>query len=736
MESRKYYRSLDFIRIIACLAVLFYHLNILRGGFLAVCTFFVLSGYLSGVSAFKKEKFSIKDYYVSRFVHIYLPLLFVVLLTVCITSFIPSINWVNLKPETTSVLCGYNNYWQLSANQDYFTRTINSPFTHFWYISILLQFDLIFPIIYFILHRITVKNNRIVPCILLTGLSIISVLYFYYSSINGEKMVIYYDSILRSFSIILGLWLSYISVYFGRLIPKLLRNRIIKDMIFYAYLFVLIGMYIVIDSSSKIFAISMIISSLLTLRLIEYGTLEYEDGDSKSDKVLRYLALISYEIYLIQFPVIFFLQKINMNSYLRIGLILVIVLVLSVLLHYVLNKKARFKVLRYILGIIMILFSLFGAYKYIVHEDYSKEMRELQKQLEVNEELAMKKQEEYALKLEQAAKNKESIMKKYENSEKALAEEVTNLPIVGIGDSVMLGAVGNLYKQFPNGYFDAKISRTGWVAGGILRDLAYNDMLGEVVVLNLGTNGDCPERIKDEMMRTISGRLTFWITVTNDGDVHVNDSLKEYAEKYDNLYIIDWNAISKGHGEYFMADGIHLTETGRQAYTKAIYDAIYNVYLERLNNDKKQVLSEMEKSEKDKLIFYGNDLVLNGIDVIEKEFSSANFVTAKDYSYEDLIEALEKGIEEETLNNKIVIAFDKSEKISNDEYKKIIDMCKDYELYIILVDGKIESKSKNVHIIDFKKDLEDNKNYLMVDGIHLSKDGYEALLKKLNEVFS
>ena len=247
MESRKYYRSLDFIRIIACLAVLFYHLNILRGGFLAVCTFFVLSGYLSGVSAFKKENFSIKDYYVSRFVHIYLPLLFVVLLTVCITSFIPSINWVNLKPETTSVLGGYNNYWQLSANQDYFTRTINSPFTHFWYISILLQFDLIFPIIYFILHRITVKNNRIVPCILLTGLSIISVLYFYYSSINGEKMVIYYDSILRSFSIIFGLWLSYISVYFGRLIPKLLRNRIIKDMIFYAYLFVLIGMYIVID---------------------------------------------------------------------------------------------------------------------------------------------------------------------------------------------------------------------------------------------------------------------------------------------------------------------------------------------------------------------------------------------------------------------------------------------------------------------------------------------------------
>ena len=57
-SSKKYYKNINLIRVIACLGVLLYHFNILKGGYLAVCIFFVLSGYLSCISAFKKEKFS------------------------------------------------------------------------------------------------------------------------------------------------------------------------------------------------------------------------------------------------------------------------------------------------------------------------------------------------------------------------------------------------------------------------------------------------------------------------------------------------------------------------------------------------------------------------------------------------------------------------------------------------------------------------------------------------------
>ena len=118
-EKTGYYRRLDIVRIISCILVLLYHLNVVKGGFLAVCTFFTLSGYLSCVSALKNKRFSIKLYYINRIKKLYIPLLMVVAITVIIAKVNSSINWMNLKPESCSVLFGYNNIWQLKANQDY-----------------------------------------------------------------------------------------------------------------------------------------------------------------------------------------------------------------------------------------------------------------------------------------------------------------------------------------------------------------------------------------------------------------------------------------------------------------------------------------------------------------------------------------------------------------------------------------------------------------------------------------
>lgn len=133
--KHKYYKKLDILRVVACISVLLYHVGLLKGGYLAVCTFFVLSGFLACTSAFKRKNFSFIIYYKNRLKKIYLPLLIVVFLSVFAIKLIPSINWFNLKTETTSVLFCYNNYWQIGANLDYFARSANSPFTHFWYVS-------------------------------------------------------------------------------------------------------------------------------------------------------------------------------------------------------------------------------------------------------------------------------------------------------------------------------------------------------------------------------------------------------------------------------------------------------------------------------------------------------------------------------------------------------------------------------------------------------------------------
>ena len=179
MESKiGYLNNIGFVRVLACITILLYHMNILKGGYLSVCIFFVLSGYFACVSLFRKENFSFKDYYLNKLKNIYIPLIVVVFISIAVISLFDSINWFNLKPETTSVLLGYNNFWQLDANLDYFARHVSSPFMHLWYMGIILQFDLVFPFIFLILKKLGDKCHKLIPCIITGALSLIFTLAF------------------------------------------------------------------------------------------------------------------------------------------------------------------------------------------------------------------------------------------------------------------------------------------------------------------------------------------------------------------------------------------------------------------------------------------------------------------------------------------------------------------------------------------------------------------------------
>ena len=211
------------LRIVCCAAVLLYHLGLLAGGFFAVCTFFVLSGYLGVRSAFRQEKFNIFKHYLKRLLHIYLPLLAVVLITVGAVMLL-QIKWLNLKPETTSVLLGYNNFWQIAASRDYFARHTDSPFIHFWYIAMLLQFELVFPIVFVILKFIGKKISRVLACLLPLAVCAASFVFFARLVDAGDITAAYYHSMARAFAPFLGVALGFAEQYLGPLVPKGLRG--------------------------------------------------------------------------------------------------------------------------------------------------------------------------------------------------------------------------------------------------------------------------------------------------------------------------------------------------------------------------------------------------------------------------------------------------------------------------------------------------------------------------------
>ena len=123
---------------------------------------------------------------------------------------------------------------------------------------------------------------------------------------------------------------------------------------------------------------------------------------------------------------------------------------------------------------------------------------DLYKELElsmIEQEKNMKnKQEENERKIEEESANWDNIMNDFNKGEEELKKAIYKIPIVGVGDSVMLGATNKLYKMFPNGYFDAKVSRTDYEANKILIDMKNRGLLKDVVVIGLGTNGQCGEK--------------------------------------------------------------------------------------------------------------------------------------------------------------------------------------------------------------------------------------------------
>jgi len=170
-------------------------------------------------------------------------------------------------------------------------------------------------------------------------------------------------------------------------------------------------------------------------------------------------------------------------------------------------------------------------------------------------------------------------------------------------------------------------------------------------------------------------------------------------------------------------------------YAKSIYDAIYDVYLDEYNKKKEEIMKEHEEKLKSKISFFGNNILLNAFEKLEEDFAESNFIVNKEMDYNLLKQELENRIQNNSITHKIVIAFDKNVRINHEEYKELIEMCNEQEIYILIVTEEILNLSyENVTIINFYEQLKNHNEYLMVDKIHLTEEGNLALIKILTDV--
>ena len=219
----------------------------------------------------------------------------------------------------------------------------------------------------------------------------------------------------------------------------------------------------------------MVLITLISCRLIDYATINKSEL-TIIDKIVKMITDMSYEIYLVQYPIIYLLQYININHHLKTPLIIIITILLSYILNMATRKRKKVKKTGIIILVLILILSGFGAYKYVTTKNHEKEMKQLEEELAENAKLMEEKQNEYQQLVKQEEEDWTKELKKLESE--ANYEELTKaLPVTFIGDSVMLGAMNNLHETFPNSYFDSKESRSTYVGYQIISELKENNKL-------------------------------------------------------------------------------------------------------------------------------------------------------------------------------------------------------------------------------------------------------------------
>ena len=304
------------MRALAAAGVLLYHAfpNVLKGGYFGVVTFFVISGYLSAVGLRKNLQgtpFSVTEYYKKRFLRIYPGLIIMLLSSIGVLALVDMYRLANTPQEVMSVLLGYNNYWQIKMNASYFTNLTNtSPFTHLWYIAILIQFEVLWPLLAFLYMKLRENYG---PGLALLGFSVVTLLSFF---VLPAKMLLsaepnftslYYGTMGRIFSLLAGALLGLMHAEGLHLTFLQFGGASTAGMSLSAYILITVILYFLASGTyGWVYSVGMQLYTILNVIMIEIFVLNRKSlGRLTDDKLSSFISEYSYGIYLWQYPVLF-----------------------------------------------------------------------------------------------------------------------------------------------------------------------------------------------------------------------------------------------------------------------------------------------------------------------------------------------------------------------------------------------------------------------------------------------
>ena len=338
-----YRPDIDGMRALAILSVVLFHAfpNVVKGGFVGVDIFFVISGYLISGIIFKgldENRFSFGSFYSHRVKRIF-PALIVVLLFVLVAG------WFLLLPDefrqlgkhlAASVV--YLQNYALAGESGYFDVASDlKPLNHMWSLAIEEQFYLLFPLLLVCAWRLGLN----LLALIIVGLVASFVINI--QEIRVNPSIAYYLPQIRFWELLAGSVLAYIDLYkkgvvveaiakvvycrlfFSRPPTPSRRQEILCSLISAAGL-ALIGVSLYVIERGYSFPGWWGVGPVLGAFLVIFG------GPSTlvnrailSNRFMVFIGLISYPLYLWHWPLLSFAQIVSageVSAFTRFALVM------------------------------------------------------------------------------------------------------------------------------------------------------------------------------------------------------------------------------------------------------------------------------------------------------------------------------------------------------------------------------------------------------------------------------
>lgn len=343
LSHPKYRADIDGLRAIAVLSVVGFHAfpNWIKGGFIGVDIFFVISGFLISTIIFNNltsNSFSFIEFYSRRIKRIFPSLLLV--LIACIT-----VGWFTLLADEYTQLgkhiaggTGFISnflFWQESGYFDKAAET--KPLLHLWSLGIEEQYYIVWPLLLWLAWKIRF-NFLIITIsafIISFALNIIE--------IHEDAVADFYSPQTRFWELLTGSMLAYLMIYKPTLLTNI-KNNFNSLQSILGVLFIATGIFLI--TKDKYFpGWWAILPTFGTVLIISAGTQTWLNRVILSNKLLVWFGLISFPLYLWHWPLLSFARILEgeIPRELRITIVFVSIL-LAWLTYQFVERPIRLKI--------------------------------------------------------------------------------------------------------------------------------------------------------------------------------------------------------------------------------------------------------------------------------------------------------------------------------------------------------------------------------------------------------